>query len=123
MEFPSEIKPALWGAAGGAILLAIVGFTWGGWMTTSAANKLADQRADVAVVAILTIPAERRRDRELGDSEKDLIELGAGQFRGEGRLGNPSGSQLPRLRSGAGMCGKAGPSQKRGPVIPVATLA
>ena len=49
MEFPSEVKPALWGAAGGAILLAIVGFTWGGWMTTSAANKLADQRADVAV--------------------------------------------------------------------------
>ena len=54
MEFPSETKPALWGAAGGAILLAIVGFTWGGWMTTSAANKLADQRADTAVVAILT---------------------------------------------------------------------
>ncbi len=54
MEFPSETKPALWGAAGGAILLAIVGFTWGGWMTTSSANKLADQRADTAVVAILT---------------------------------------------------------------------
>src|SRR6266498_5235422 len=54
MEFPSDTNPALWGAAGGAILLAIVGFTWGGWMTTSSANKLADQRADTAVVAILT---------------------------------------------------------------------
>src|SRR5438105_2214013 len=54
MQVPSETKPALWGAAGGAILLAIVGFTWGGWMTTGTASKLADQRADSAVVAILT---------------------------------------------------------------------
>ncbi len=54
MQVPSETKPALWGAAGGAIALAIVGFTWGGWMTTGTANKLADQRADTAVVAILT---------------------------------------------------------------------
>ena len=54
MQVPSETKPALWGAAGGAVALAIVGFTWGGWMTTSTANKLADQRAESAVVAILT---------------------------------------------------------------------
>ncbi len=42
MQVPSETKPALWGAAGGAIALAIVGFTWGGWMTTGTANKLAE---------------------------------------------------------------------------------
>jgi hypothetical protein len=54
MQVPSEMKPALWGAAGGAIVLAIIGFTWGGWMTTSTADKLADQRADLAVVAVLT---------------------------------------------------------------------
>jgi hypothetical protein len=54
MQIPSETKPALWGAAGGAIVLAVVGFTWGGWMTTSTANKLADQQAESAVVAALT---------------------------------------------------------------------
>ncbi len=54
MQVPSETKPALWGAAGGAVALAIVGFTWGGWMTTGTANKLEDQRANSAVVAILT---------------------------------------------------------------------
>ena len=54
MPVPSKTKPALWGAAGGAVALAIVGFTWVGWMTTSTANKLADQRAESAVVAILT---------------------------------------------------------------------
>jgi len=54
MQVPSELKPGLWGAAGGAIVLAVLGFTVGGWMTTSTANKLADQRADSAVVAVLT---------------------------------------------------------------------
>jgi hypothetical protein len=54
MQVPSELKPALWGAAGGAIVLALIGFTWGGWMTASTANKLADQQADSAVVAVLT---------------------------------------------------------------------
>src|ERR1051326_3774324 len=54
MQFPPELKPAIWGAVGGAIALAIVGFTWGGWMTTGTAGKLADQRAETAVVAALT---------------------------------------------------------------------
>jgi hypothetical protein len=74
MEFPSEAKPALWGAAGGAILLAIVGFTWGGWMTTSAANKLADQRADTAVVAILT-PICVEKLQQNGDAIANLAAL------------------------------------------------
>jgi len=54
MQVPSELKPGLWGAAGGAIVLAVLGFTGGGWMTTGTANKLADQRADSAVVEVLT---------------------------------------------------------------------
>ena len=54
MQVPSAVKPACWGAVGGAIVVAIVGFHWGGWMTSNAAGKLADQRADVAVVAALT---------------------------------------------------------------------
>jgi len=33
MKLPIETKPALWGAACGAIALAIVGFSWGGWVT------------------------------------------------------------------------------------------
>src|SRR5215211_2714593 len=54
MRFPSAVKPACWGAVGGAIALAIVGFNWGGWMTSSAAGKLSYQRADAAVVVALT---------------------------------------------------------------------
>lgn len=53
MNIPIETKPALWGAAGGAIAVAIVGFTWGGWVTGSRADTDATQRADTAVVAAL----------------------------------------------------------------------
>jgi pimeloyl-ACP methyl ester carboxylesterase len=53
MKVPSSLTPALWGAAGGAILLAIVGFSWGGWVTGSTAEAKAEQRASSAVVAAL----------------------------------------------------------------------
>ena len=53
MKIPVEMKPALWGVAGGAIALAIVGFTWGGWVTGGKAEADAMQRANAAVVAAL----------------------------------------------------------------------
>lgn len=53
MKIPVETKPALWGLAGGAIALAIVGFTWGGWVTGSKAESTATQRANTAVVVAL----------------------------------------------------------------------
>ena len=54
MKFSPQIKPAIFGAIGGAVVLAIVGFTWGGWLTGSTAEKLATQRADTALVAAFT---------------------------------------------------------------------
>jgi hypothetical protein len=53
MKFPPETKPALLGAIGGAIALAIYGFTWGGWVSGGTAEAAAKQRADAAVVAAL----------------------------------------------------------------------
>jgi hypothetical protein len=53
MKFPPETKPALFGAIGGAIALAIYGFTWGGWVSGGTAEAAAKQRADAAVVAAL----------------------------------------------------------------------
>src|SRR5690242_3255692 len=42
------------GAIAGAIVLAIVGFNWGGWVTGSTAQKIADARAEKAVATALT---------------------------------------------------------------------
>ena len=53
MKIPIEAKPALWGAVGGAIAAAIIGFSWGGWVTGSRAEADATQRVNTAVVAAL----------------------------------------------------------------------
>ena len=45
-----KIKPGLWGAIGGAIVLAIVGFAWGGWVTGETAQEMAEEMAENAVV-------------------------------------------------------------------------
>jgi aminoglycoside phosphotransferase (APT) family kinase protein len=53
MNIPVETKPAVWGMIGGAIAAAIIGFTWGGWVTGGTAETDAKQRADAAVVVAL----------------------------------------------------------------------
>lgn len=54
MNIPEWIKPALTGAGVGAIAMAIVGFSWGGWVTGGAAADLSSDAADAAVVSALT---------------------------------------------------------------------
>ncbi len=74
MEMPAELKPALLGAMGGAVALAILGFTWGGWMTASNAATHASQRASEAVVtALAPICADNFRRGQ--DSAARLDEL------------------------------------------------
>jgi len=53
MKIPVWLKPALWGAASGAVIMAIVGFSQLGWKTAGNADQLAQERADTAVVAAL----------------------------------------------------------------------
>src|SRR4051794_19146082 len=74
MQVPSELKPACWGAVGGAVALAIVGFSWGGWVTGATADAQAKQRADRAVVAALT-PICVDKFRQQADAATNLVEL------------------------------------------------
>jgi hypothetical protein len=53
MDVPSQVKPAVWGAVFGAIATLIVGFYWGGWQTTSAANRMANEQSEKRVIAAL----------------------------------------------------------------------
>ena len=53
MQIPVWLKPGLWGAASGAVVMAIVGFSQLGWKTEASAEQLAQERADTAVVAAL----------------------------------------------------------------------
>ena len=52
-QMPLWIKPLLWGAVAGSVVTMIVGFSYGGWTTSSTAARLAKQQADTAVTTAL----------------------------------------------------------------------
>jgi hypothetical protein len=59
MQVPSILQGEsrtrlLQGIAIGAIASIAIGFSWGGWVTSGTANKLAADQASTAVVAVLT---------------------------------------------------------------------
>lgn len=54
MNIPEWTKPAVYGAGAGAIALAIIGFTWGGWVTGGTAEKMADKASVDAIVSVMT---------------------------------------------------------------------
>ena len=54
MKVPEWVKPAAWGAIGGAIAAIVVGFAWGGWVTGGTAGLMEEASAEAAVVQALT---------------------------------------------------------------------
>lgn len=74
MEAPTQLKPALWGAVAGALALAIIGFTWGGWITGGKADELARQKVQAALVEVLT-PMCVDKFTKASDSRARLVEL------------------------------------------------
>jgi alpha/beta superfamily hydrolase len=66
MEIPVQLKTMLAGAAAGAFALAIVGFTWGGWVTKRTADTMARRQASLAVIEALApiCVANFRRDKD-----------------------------------------------------------
>ena len=76
MNIPKELKPAAWGAVSGAVALAIVGFSWGGWVTAANSEQTAKQSADTAVIAVLA-PICARQFRDQPNAESKLVELKA----------------------------------------------
>jgi len=73
-KIPVETKPALWGAFFGALALAIVGFTWGGWLTPKAAQEQASEYAAAAVVAALA-PICADKFRQNANAAANMAEL------------------------------------------------
>jgi hypothetical protein len=56
MNIPRWSKPICYGAIAGAAVLAINGFSWGGWVTDGKARELA---ADAVVAALVPICIEQ----------------------------------------------------------------
>jgi hypothetical protein len=72
----AKIKFGLLSAAGGAIVLAVIGFNWGGWVTTGAAEAMAKETAANAVAERLgsICVAQFNRDSEKGHKLKEMKE-------------------------------------------------
>ena len=71
-----KIKFGLLSAVGGAIVLAVVGFNWGGWVTGGTAQKMAEVAASKAVVERLALICvdQFQQDPEKAQKLSELIE-------------------------------------------------
>ncbi len=55
MTFPEWTMPSVYSAVGGAIVVSILGFTWGGWTTAGTAEEMAQTHAE-AEVTLAMVP-------------------------------------------------------------------
>lgn len=53
-NIPEWVRPGIWGAVIGAVVITIVGFSAGWVVASGSASEQAQQRADQAVIAALT---------------------------------------------------------------------
>ena len=81
MNIPEWLKPALYGAAAGAVALAIVGFSWGGWVTGGTAKQMAANQASLEVVAALApiCVEQSKQDPQVVDTLAQLRDAGSWQ--------------------------------------------
>ncbi|MBK5100462.1 MAG: hypothetical protein JJE15_05635 [Desulfobacteraceae bacterium] len=77
MNWKEKIKLLVWGAIGGAIVLAIIGFALGGWVTGGTAQKMAMEMADEAVIDRLApiCVAQFQQDPNKEERLKELKKL------------------------------------------------
>jgi hypothetical protein len=77
MYVPQWMKPAFWGVVVGVVGIMIVGFGWGGWVLGSTAERMAKDRADGAVTAVL-VPICVERFMGQADAAVKLAEFQKG---------------------------------------------
>ena len=68
-------KPAAGGAVVGAVALAVVGFTWGGWVTGSTAEAMASKSGQLAMVNALVPFCVARSDGDDPEVARTLAAL------------------------------------------------
>jgi pimeloyl-ACP methyl ester carboxylesterase len=93
MQFPTYTKPLVWGFIGGAVACMIIGFSWGGWVTSSTAREHTTAVAHDAVVAALA-PICAERFRTQSDGPAKIAELAKASSWERGSVVEKSGFAL-----------------------------
>lgn len=84
-ELQNKIKFGIWGMVGGAAVAMIIGFSWGGWSTAGATQKVSEQavmtsQAGICVAQYMADPNNKANLKEFTAMEtykrSDLIEQG-----------------------------------------------
>ena len=84
-ETYTRVNGGVWGFVIGAGLAMMVGFNWGGWMTSTTSQKMSDEavltnRATICVAQFLNGPNRDRQIKEFQGTDSyqrsDLIEKG-----------------------------------------------
>ncbi len=90
-----KIKTGVSGAIIGAIVLAKIGFAWGGWVTGGTAQKMAEEMAEDAVVGRLArICVEQyyqdsERDQKLEELKNERSSMRSGYVNNQGWAAMP----------------------------------
>jgi hypothetical protein len=74
VKFPPSLKPGIWGAVIGAAVISVLGFSTFGWTLGGTAERLARERAQTAVVDVLT-PICVERFHQQTDASAKLTEF------------------------------------------------
>ena len=74
MKYPAGLRPGIWGAVFGAVAISVVGFSWLGWTLGGTAERMAGDRAEAAVVGVLT-PICVEKFQHQTDAATKLVEF------------------------------------------------
>lgn len=76
MKTPIWLKPAVMGAVAGAVATMFLGFSQGGWVLGSSAERMAEKQSEVAVTAAL-VPVCISQSRADPNATVKFAQLGA----------------------------------------------
>src|ERR1700756_2721953 len=74
MKFSPSLKPGIWGAVIGAAAISVVGFSSFGWTLGSTAERMAQERAQTTLVAVLA-PICVEKFQHQADASAKLVEF------------------------------------------------
>ena len=74
LKLPPSLEPGLWGAVIGAVVISVLGFSIFGWTIGGTAERMAKERAQIAVVNVLT-PICVERFQQQADAPAKLTEF------------------------------------------------